>query len=321
MKSILLIYPLLFTAVNSQLSCDEASYVDRVEWGARKPSSITNLTSQPLSFYVIHHSETPPCYDDVSCVERVKGIQYYHQIGRGWVDIGYHFLVGENGKAYEGRGWNREAAHSLEWNNDAYGICIIGNFTMASPNEKASNAIRSLIDCGVKSGHVKENYYVITHRQSQRPGYTECPGDGALGVLSKWPRYCSFQNSGAPLKTNQTQISLALDFCEKEFSSTASSSTYLITPLILHCLLLFYFLILKAYPNMWTFIKCVQNEENRFRQLLLQMNAGAQARKKTAATSFIQKRIDTLNERYKNGEIDVDQLLDGFSLPIAKQKK
>ncbi|CAF4396786.1 unnamed protein product, partial [Rotaria magnacalcarata] len=52
---------------------------------------------------------------------------------------------------------------------------------MASPNEKASNAIRSLIDCGVKSGHVKENYYLITHRQSQRPGYTECPGDGALG--------------------------------------------------------------------------------------------------------------------------------------------
>ncbi|CAM4809277.1 unnamed protein product [Rotaria magnacalcarata] len=38
--------------------------------------------------------------------------------------------------------------------------------------------------------------------------------------------------------------------------------------------------ILKAHPNMWTFIKCIQNEENRFRHLLLQMNAGAQARKK-----------------------------------------
>ncbi|CAF1928809.1 unnamed protein product, partial [Rotaria magnacalcarata] len=79
--------------------------------------------------------------------------------------------------------------------------------------------------------------------------------------------------------------------------------------------------ILKAHPNIWAFIKCIQNEENRFRHLLLQMNAGAQARKKTAGTSFIQKRIDTLNERYKNGEIDVDQLLDGFSLTIAKQKK
>ncbi|CAF1941364.1 unnamed protein product [Rotaria magnacalcarata] len=46
--------------------------------------------------------------------------------------------------------------------------------------------------------------------------------------------------------------------------------------------------ILKAHPNMWTFIKCIQNEENRFRYLILQMNTGAQARKKTAATSFIQ---------------------------------
>ncbi|CAF4211151.1 unnamed protein product [Rotaria socialis] len=210
--------------INSQLSCDDVSCIDRVGWGAQKSTAITNLTSQSLSFYVIHHSASPPCYDDVSCVKQVKGIQHYHQIDRRWADIGYNFLVGENGKVYEGRGWNREAAHSLGWNNGSYGICIIGDFTTASPNEKALNAIRSLMDCGMKSGHVKENYYIITHRQSQRLGYTDCPGNGMLDVVSKWPRYCSFQNSGASLETNQAPISLALDFCEKDLSSTASSS-------------------------------------------------------------------------------------------------
>lgn len=44
-----------------------------------------------------------------------------HQIDNKWADIGYHFLVGENGKVYEGRGWNREAAHAPGWNNDAFG--------------------------------------------------------------------------------------------------------------------------------------------------------------------------------------------------------
>ena len=47
-----------------------------------------------------------------------------HQIDRKWADIGYHFLVGENGKVYEGRGWHREAAHSTGWNNEAYGISV-----------------------------------------------------------------------------------------------------------------------------------------------------------------------------------------------------
>jgi hypothetical protein len=62
------------------------------------------------------------CYDDETCIRRVKAIQDYHQFDLGWVDIGYHFLVGENGKVYEGRGWNRQSAHSPGWNNDAYGI-------------------------------------------------------------------------------------------------------------------------------------------------------------------------------------------------------
>ncbi|CAF4607817.1 unnamed protein product, partial [Rotaria magnacalcarata] len=52
-------------------------------------------------------------------------------------------------------------------------VCIIGDFTNASPNEKALNAVRLWIDCGIKLGYVKEDHYIITHRQSQRPHYTD----------------------------------------------------------------------------------------------------------------------------------------------------
>lgn len=53
------------------------------------------------------------------------------------------------------------------------GICIIGDFTSAPPNAKAQNAVRAWINCGVERGHVTPVHYIITHRQSQRPGYTE----------------------------------------------------------------------------------------------------------------------------------------------------
>ncbi|CAF1603966.1 unnamed protein product [Rotaria magnacalcarata] len=239
MTSILFIYHLLLAIVSSQSPCDELSLVDRAEWGAQEPIKINNITSKPLSFIVMHHSYSPSsCYDDDSCIERVKDIQSFHQTSQGWDDIGFHFLVGENGKVYEGRGWNRQAAHSTGWNNGAYGVCIIGDFTNASPNEKALNAVRLWIDCGIKLGYVKEDHYIITHRQSQRPHYTDCPGDNMFGIVRSWPRYCSFQNSGASLNANKPQIALALEFCEKQLSPLSSASTNLATSLIMFYLLL-----------------------------------------------------------------------------------
>ena len=35
----------------------------------------------------------------------------------GWPDIGYNYLVGEDGQAYEGRGWNKEGAHTYGYND------------------------------------------------------------------------------------------------------------------------------------------------------------------------------------------------------------
>jgi hypothetical protein len=51
------------------------------------------------------------------------------------------------------------------------------------------------------------------------------------------------------------------------------------------------------------------------------MNAGAKDRPKTEISNAIQQRIDTLNERFTNNEINLTQLLDGLSLVVAKQKK
>jgi N-acetylmuramoyl-L-alanine amidase len=47
----------------------------------------------------------------------------------GWIDIGYNFLVGEDGNIYEGRGWNNVGAHATNWNSKSIGICVIGDFT------------------------------------------------------------------------------------------------------------------------------------------------------------------------------------------------
>jgi hypothetical protein len=48
---------------------------------------------------------------------------------------------------------------------------------------------------------------------------------------------------------------------------------------------------------MWSFIKFLQGEENRFTHICIQFNAGLGARSKQPTTIAIQRRIDNLDMR------------------------
>lgn len=52
-----------------------------------------------------------------------------HMNNKGWSDIGYNFVIGEDGNVYEGRGWGKKGAHSIPFNSKSIGICIIGNYS------------------------------------------------------------------------------------------------------------------------------------------------------------------------------------------------
>ena len=67
----------------------------------------------------------------------------------GWDDIGYHFLVGEDGRVYEGRAWNNRGAHARQHNAWSYGVCVMGNFMDTMPNEIAIQAVKDIMHCGV----------------------------------------------------------------------------------------------------------------------------------------------------------------------------
>ena len=52
-----------------------------------------------------------------------------------WSDIGYSFLIGGDGRVYEGRGWERVGAHTGGYNSRGYGVSFIGTFTSAYPSQ------------------------------------------------------------------------------------------------------------------------------------------------------------------------------------------
>ena len=66
---------------------------------------------------------------------------------RGFADVGYHFVILENGLVEKGRPLKRTGAHVRGFNTDSVGVCLIGieDFT-----EEQEGALRGLLDMLLK---------------------------------------------------------------------------------------------------------------------------------------------------------------------------
>lgn len=78
--------------------------------------------------------------------------------------------------------------------------------------------------------------------------------------------------------------------------------------------------IYRNHPNIWSFIKFLQDEEKRVQCITIQWLAGA-AKKKNLRATNLQNRINVLNNRYANNLINASELLVGFSYVVAKKSK
>nr|AUI10911.1 peptidoglycan recognition protein 1 [Andrias davidianus] len=160
--------------------------ITRSQWGARRVNCLSAMKT-PVPFVVIHHTEGAACTTRSACISQVKDIQSYHIDSRKWCDIGYSFLVGEDGNVYEGRGWNKVGAHALGgMNPKSIGISVIGSFSSRKPNLAALNAVKSLIRCGVSKGYVRSNYILKGHRNVTP---TSCPGNTFYNLIKGWPQF------------------------------------------------------------------------------------------------------------------------------------
>ncbi|CAF0713721.1 unnamed protein product [Adineta steineri] len=79
--------------------------------------------------------------------------------------------------------------------------------------------------------------------------------------------------------------------------------------------------IAKKHPNIWTFIRLIQDEEVRFQRVFIQLASGATNTKQSTTKTAFQRRFEVLNIRFKNGEINSKQLLAGLTSLIGGQKK
>ena len=78
--------------------------------------------------------------------------------------------MGDDGKAYVGRDWGSQGGHTWGYNDIAYGICAIGDFTSDLASDKLVQTLRKLIACAEEQVSVAVVYdsttdecYLFTH--------------------------------------------------------------------------------------------------------------------------------------------------------------
>ncbi|WAQ96550.1 PGRP1-like protein [Mya arenaria] len=160
--------------------------IPRAEWGARPPTHTIPQLSHTPTYMFIHHGASGFCHAKDDCIAKVQAYQNYHMDVHGWPDIGYSFVVGEDGNIYEARGWDEVGAHTYGYNSVGLAICVIGDFTHRVPNDAALNAVKQLIQCGLDNHKLTSTYTLRGHRDMFD---TACPGDQLYALIQHWSHY------------------------------------------------------------------------------------------------------------------------------------
>ncbi|NOQ22104.1 MAG: hypothetical protein GQ565_05575 [Candidatus Aegiribacteria sp.] len=145
---------------------------EKMNAAGEKPSEDLYVRLDKVNSLVIHHSAT--------ATGSARVFRALHRAVNGWIDIGYHFVIGNgtlsfDGEIEPGRPVWSVGAHAREHNRDSIGICLVGNFCETSPTAKQMASLTDLLRkllkdlCLSRSG-------ILLHRDV--PGCrTECPGD------------------------------------------------------------------------------------------------------------------------------------------------
>lgn len=151
--------------------------IGRAAWGARNPGTVCGSRHNP-TYITVHHTVTGTP-DSMSAPARMRAIQAFHIDGRGWCDIGYHFLVGHDAKIYQGRASHEHTgAHVGNANANNVGVSFMGTF-MSSPGQ---NVPENMMNAGADIIGWLARRYAIPFERSRIRGHQEwaataCPGD------------------------------------------------------------------------------------------------------------------------------------------------
>ncbi len=163
----------------------------------RIPNAVHNI--------IIHHSAGSNT--DTNYIQVVRSIYIYHTEVREWSDIGYNYLIAQNGNVFKGRDPgaleqdNVLGAHFCASNTGTMGICVLGNYMEIAPSIQAFLSLIDLVTWKLGKDNLDplrtyahplnpELHVIAGHRDGCA---TECPGDMLYSTFGKLRQLVMFE--------------------------------------------------------------------------------------------------------------------------------
>lgn len=95
-------------------------------WAVLPDKSTVKKSRRAISRIIVHCTATPEGQDTTVEAIRKNHTAPKDKGGRGWSDIGYHYVVYRDGTVHEGRDVNISGAHCSGYNTGSIGVCYVG---------------------------------------------------------------------------------------------------------------------------------------------------------------------------------------------------
>ena len=181
--------------------------------------------AKDVKLLVVHHTAIAIGGDERPPVERIRALYQFHAENRGWGDIGYHYLIDEEGQIYQGRagGDTVVGGHAYCNNIGTIGVAMLGNFDVEQPTQEQIKALQWLLDDLARTYDIDLQKKATFHGKQLQPivGHralvmTDCPGyyvseafgqirtNAAAGDLSAAVRFPQLKKTKAKAKIATT---------------------------------------------------------------------------------------------------------------------
>ncbi|MCB9261667.1 MAG: N-acetylmuramoyl-L-alanine amidase [Flavobacteriales bacterium] len=181
----------------TDVGCEKPDMILGKTWREGLPASTGTREKNEVHFCIVHHSAG--ANDNHDYLNIVRNIYLLHTQTNGWDDIGYNFLIAQDGTIFEGRESqgidstdNIKGAHFCGKNTGTMGICLLGNYMETSPTEATKKSLAELLawKCfkdGITpfgSSFHESGGATLAHIAGHRDGCsTACPGDSVYQML------------------------------------------------------------------------------------------------------------------------------------------
>ncbi|MEM8758382.1 MAG: peptidoglycan recognition family protein [Planctomycetota bacterium] len=147
----------------------------RNTWTAAQPIVSQTNPMVRVERITVHHDGIDPVTirSKDQAADRIEFIRNSHVEGRGWADIGYHYIIDPHGRVWEGRPIRLQGAHAGPNNPRNAGVLVLGHFNLQQPTPQAKNSLDATLAELARLHRVRLNN-IHTHQELSA---TECPGE------------------------------------------------------------------------------------------------------------------------------------------------